>query len=263
MSMQSMEGQVDRNLEVIRFHLKHLKEEGVAFVLLPELCLSGYTKNRQWIDQMLLQKDDVFQQLCELSTDLKLAFAIGFPELEAGQLYITHYLFSEGNIIGKHRKTHLSASEKTIYSEGDAIDVFNVNGMMVGIQLCYETHFPEISFVQAQKGAQLLACAFASPMQEGAKKLERFKRFLPARAYDNTCYLMACNTVNEGSDYSVCSLCCDPKGVVFSDDEGSSVYVQMTIDQKKIDNIKESRMGWFNANKRMSLFTSYYNSKHE
>ena len=261
-SSESIIGNVLHNLQTTVLWVERLNEQSADFILFPELNLSGYTKESEEIEEALSQKDFIFQELQKLSKRLKTAFAIGFPEYENGKYYISHFLFSNGELIGKHRKTHLSPTEKETFSEGNEINVFNVGELKIGMQLCYETHFPEISYAQAKHGANLLAMAFASPNEDSGIKLERFKRFLPARAYDNNCFLMACNQNSKRENTPVFPKFCmitDPKRNVLQE-----TYLPETdciiadIDLEKIERIKSSKMGWFNKYKREKLFKEYY-----
>src|SRR4030065_382473 len=67
----------------------------------------------------------------------KKAHAVLFPELS-----ISGYV--------------LKNPEKGKYREGDGLDVFHDDGLSFGVELCYESHFPEISTVLCLKGAEIL-----------------------------------------------------------------------------------------------------------
>ncbi len=256
---KSVVGDVQQNLFHTKAWVQKLDRQRVDFVLFPELNVSGYTKDVDTLNKVLAEKEIVFRQLLQCSTTTNMAFAFGFPEQENSNYYITHYLLHKGTIIGKHRKTHLSTSEKEVFSEGDAINVFAVGDLKIGIQLCYETHFPEISYMQAAKGANVLAMAFASPNSDSEKKLERFKRFLPARAYDNTCFVVACNLNSETQRKKLIpplALLINPKGEVLQETTDSACVSD--IDLQFVAKIKQSSMGFFNEHKRINLFRDMY-----
>ena len=63
----------------------------------------------------------------------------------------------------------------------------------MGMQLCLESHMPELALEQSRQGAFLIAMGFASPREAPHEKLERWMRYLPARAYDNGVYVVAAN----------------------------------------------------------------------
>ena len=93
----------------------------------------------------------MFTKLLNTSKEVACAFAVGFPEKGNSNFYISHYLINNGEIIGIHRKTHLGPTEKEVFKAGDEINVFAVGELNIGIQLCYETHFPELSYAQAMQ----------------------------------------------------------------------------------------------------------------
>ncbi|GAF02084.1 nitrilase-related carbon-nitrogen hydrolase [Saccharicrinis fermentans] len=258
-SSYSEVGDVRRNvLDTIQW-IEKAQANGVDFVLFPELNLSGYTKDREVIDEVLAQKEAIFQDLKNISKQVSLAFAIGFPEKEGTFYYISHFLFSDGAVVGVHRKTHLGPTEKECYSEGNEMNVYAVGQIKIGFQLCYETHFPEISSIQSRKGAHVLAMPFASPRENAVDKLARFKRFLPARAYDNSCFVMACNlgmSMKGESGGVRLALIINPKGeLIGQETDGSSM---VTISLEEIERIHQTKMGHFNHWKRTDLLRSYY-----
>jgi len=258
-STLSVMGDVQHNLSETRQWIEKSQREGADVVFFPELILTGYVKDKQIIDRVLLQKEALFKDLMDISRRVSLAFAIGFPQKLDGRYYIAHFLFDNGCLIGVHRKTHLGPTEKEMYSEGDEINIFSVGSLKIGFQLCYETHFPEISSIQAKQGAHILAMPFASPREKAGDKLERFKRFLPARAYDNSCFVMACNLgmskYGEGGEARL-ALIINPKGEVIGQEiDGSSM---VTLSLTDIERIQQTKMGYFNYWKRFDLLRSYY-----
>lgn len=250
--MYSVVGQMDVNLAELERILFDLQTQDVEFALFPELNVLGYTKDVSLIKDFLKYQDLVEDKLKELSLKVDTAFAVGYPIEIKGDYYIAHHVFHRGDLIFTHCKTHLGPTEQTSYKAGNSIEVFSFKECVIGIQLCYETHMPEISYAQAKAGAHLLAMAFASPRETSNEKLDRFKRYLPARAYDNACYVMACNM--NGTSFAAIELIINPKGIVLAENTLSTSYSIVDIDLSKITHIKMSKMGWFNGSKRESLF---------
>lgn len=272
-SSTSVIGDVQKNLHTTVMWIEKLHTKGVDFALFPELNLSGYTKNIEILNHVHADKESTFKTLIALSKRVKTAFAVGFPEKNKEQFFISHFLFSQGKLVGTHRKTHLGSTEKEVFSEGDELDVFTIGELKIGMQLCYETHFPEVSYAQVKQGANILAMAFASPRETAKGKLERFKRFLPTRAYDNACFVMACNqNLNEDCGQGIredqqksagnslgLSLIIDPKGNVLQEAiSEEEEFVSCPCDLADIERIKGSKMAWFNPNKREEIIRKYY-----
>ena len=255
-------GNISANLRETLCLLREIEKERIHFVLFPELSLSGYIHSTQEIAEIESHKKIAFSALSDFSKNSELAFAIGFPEFQDHKIYIAHYLFSKGVIIGSHRKSHLGPTEKEHYQEGDELPVFQIKQMTIGIQLCFETHFPEISYAQAKQGAHILAMAFASPKENGIEKSERFKRFLCARAYDNSCYVLACNLAGKttrGTTLSGLAMIIDPKGEVLAETTTSgSGYCVANFEPDRIEKIHHSKMAWFNGFKRSDFLKKIY-----
>ncbi|PID89664.1 MAG: hypothetical protein CSB01_00830 [Bacteroidia bacterium] len=258
----SVGGNIDFNLHQTLACIDFAERKGTRFVLFPELNLSGYTLKRAAISAANERKEDLFKTLTQVSLHKKIAFAVGFPERANGKIFVSHFIFDKGKLLGIHRKTHLSAKEKGLFTQGNAIEVFTVGTLKIGIQLCYESHFPEISFAQEQQGANLLAVAFASPGTSSQEKSARFVRFLSARAYDNACYLMACNLsgqTDSGMPIHGLSMAFSPKGELLqSSTDKETGYCCFNVDEEQIKKLRRSKMSYFNQHKRKELFTAFY-----
>jgi len=256
-AFHSRVGELEHNLSATKALLCQLANAGVELALFPELSLSGYTKEVPVLKRLQSYQPTVLQDLVHLSEELDMGFAVGFPEELAGHFYIAHWVFYKGALLGVHRKTHLGPSEQEVFTAGHSIDVFSMGKMKIGIQLCYESHFPEISYAQAKQGADMLAYAFASPRETSAEKGARFQRFLPARAYDNGCYVLACNLAQAGVlSCPPLAMVCDPKGKILQ--MSAEEPVIETLDKQVIESIKSSRMGYFNHEKREGLLRPFY-----
>lgn len=258
-SALSYTGNVQDNLLITIDWIKKLDAQGVDFILFPELNLSGYIKDSRKLLAVCQLQKHVFETLMQLSNQTKAAFAVGFPEQDPQGFYISHFLFSKGRLIGQHRKTHLGPTEKDFFIQGNEIKVFQIGQLNIGIQLCFESHFPELSYIQTRQGANVLALAFASPRESPEEKLARFKRFLPARAYDNNTYVMACNLRGKFEterDFSGLACVIDPKGNLLTEDIAGACVA--SVDLSQIQSIKQSRMAFFNQSKRLEIFQQYY-----
>ncbi|PIF02221.1 MAG: hypothetical protein CR996_01180 [Draconibacterium sp.] len=260
--INSVPGNVSANLQETLKMLSYFEKEQVRFALFPELNLSGYITSKEEIKKLLKLKTELFGQLQQFSKNTQIVFAVGFPEEENGRFYITHFIFEKGEITGKHRKTHLSPTEKIIFSEENRIKAFKAGKLIIGMQLCFETHFPEISYAQAKQGANLLAMAFASPKENGKEKLERFKRHLCARAYDNACYVLACNlagTTSRGTTLPGLAMIIDPKGKVLAEEtKAANGYCIADFKTEMPERIHQSKMAWFNNFKRNEILRQFY-----
>jgi N-carbamoylputrescine amidase len=235
------------NIDNIEKWLKKLVARGVDFVLFPELCITSYINSfsihRSW-DAI---KFEAITKLNMISLNNPIMFSVGFPH----DSHISQAIWSNGQMIGLHNKTKLGPSEKANFKCASGIDVTNIAGKFIGTSICYESHYPEISATYEDQGAHLLCFPFASPRETPDEKLDRFKIILRARAYDNTCFACACNSVGtygDGKRYAGVALIVGPKGEIIAETSGyEEAFIEAEIDLDNIDRIKTSSMGYFRA----------------
>ncbi|MDH5390974.1 MAG: carbon-nitrogen hydrolase family protein, partial [Candidatus Bathyarchaeota archaeon] len=110
-------------------------------------------------------------------------------------LYNTAVLLGPDGLIGKYRKTHLPThsvfEEKRYFRLGYEAPVFETEIGKMGLTICYDMFFPEISRLLRLKGSQLIICISASP----AVRSRFFEVFTAARALENTVFLAYVNLV--------------------------------------------------------------------
>jgi predicted amidohydrolase len=257
--MHSEPGRIDENLARMAGFVREGANRGAELVCFPELSLTGYSLGREpgAISSMDLQ--EAVALLRPLSAGSHVTLMAGFCESsgDAGP-FITHVVVGPEGLIGHHRKTHLSPHEKDLYQAGEAIDTFSFCGMTCGIQLCYETHFPEISTSMALCGAEVLFCPHASPRGTGEEKLESWLRHLPARAFDNGVFVVACNQVGKtsaGFYFPGVAVVMDPFGrfeTSYTGDEESALVTTLRSDVLR--KVRENHMAYFIPHRRPSLY---------
>jgi len=118
-------------------------------------------------------------------------------------------LSPDGEIIGKYRKTHIPKSsspiinsdEKYYFSPGSELSVFRMNGLKVGILICFDRSFPETFRVLTLKGADIIIV----PVCSWGARADAFQAELQVRAVENQVFVMAVNTLTARADRSAIS----------------------------------------------------------
>ena len=194
-------GQIELNLKKHRECAKRAAEAGVRIVCFPELSLTGYPNTPALPHDLARPLDGKLgQAMAALSTETGVTVLAGLLERDrSGVLYNTHLVASPNGLLGGYRKTHVPNSEIHRFSHGDDLEVFPLGRITFGIQICYDNHFPEASRILALRGAEIIFCPYGSPgphSQDGAAaKQARWLRYLPARAFDNSVYVVVVNQV--------------------------------------------------------------------
>ncbi|TKG93695.1 hypothetical protein EYV94_15720 [Puteibacter caeruleilacunae] len=249
-SMKTEPGDIQKNLDCIRDWIAIGNKQHYNIICFPELCISGYLKDAARLNLIAHQQASVEIDLQEITSNSEALISVGLPELDSeGNLIIAQQLWLQGKKLGTHYKTRLSINEKKIFSEGNKTMVFDTPYGRVGMQLCYESHFPEIASQQADQLADFILMSFASPRETASEKMDRLMRYLPARAYDNSCFVVACNNQaidSKGNRFPGVSMIIDPKGIVLEEWYGDNNQACVAeCDTDEIRRIRNSRMGWF------------------
>lgn len=178
----------DRNFARLEFQLQ---EQRCELLVLPELSACGYLFES--CAALLSCAEEVpsgrsTQRMLELSRQYACTIVFGLAEREGEKIFNTAVVASKGRYLGKYRKIHLSDFEKKLFDGGSENVVFEVDGTKIGVQICFDLWFPEISREQLRMGAQVL-CVLANFGGEMTYHIARL------RAVENLTPLVLCNRV--------------------------------------------------------------------
>ena len=192
----------------------------VGLLLFPELSLTGYSTNGPVV-QPITVGGKTWAALQELACRYEIVLAAGMAWQEDGEKRLAHGLWLPSGEVLLYFKTHLGQREKEEYTPGDSLPVFQLPQATVGIQLCLEQHFPEITQTLVLKGAQLILCPHATPRLSPAERQRSWDISLRARAYDNCVFILAVNQVGDngqGTKYPGGAMLINPLGQVVAED---------------------------------------------
>ena len=180
------------NFNVVRQYVSAAKRGGCAALCFPEAFLTGYFP--QMASELALPKNrPLLSQIASLARSQEIDLLVGFMEREEDCFYLTHGIWRTDGTVDFYRKTHLGQKEQSMFSPGDRLEVFSLScGLRVGIQLCVEAHFPEITQTYSLRGAEVIFAPHASPLSAD-KRRELWTKYIPARSYDNRIYMACCN----------------------------------------------------------------------
>ena len=189
-------------------------DRGAEFICFPEVFLTPFFPNR-----LVNDFDKYFLTLPSPVTDpifaraKKHGMAMIFPYGErAGSYYYNSAAVVDraGRIVGTYRKTHIPAIlptnqpggtgsyEKFYFSPGTSLPVFDVDGIRIGVQICYDRKFPEGTRALALQGAEIVFVPICAATY-GEQKLRANTWELPiqARAYENGVFVVAPNRAGD------------------------------------------------------------------
>ncbi len=76
-------------------------------------------------------------------------------------LYNSAALIGPKGVIGVYHKMHVPLIEKLYFYAGNESDVFETELGNIGLEVCYDGRFPELSRILALKGAEIICCVWA------------------------------------------------------------------------------------------------------
>jgi N-carbamoylputrescine amidase len=190
-------GDLSANLSGVRHWVQKAVQSGAEIICFPELNLTGYSSKPEllspWVQPI---PGPLTHELEDLAGDFKVTILAGLAEAdEKGRIYASHVVARPKGTLQVYRKIHLALPEQGLFTPGNSMPVFDLDGVRIGIQLCYDAHFPQMSTAMALEGVDIIFMPHASPRGEPDEKRISWMRHLPARAFDNGIFVVACNQV--------------------------------------------------------------------
>ena len=174
------------------------KEQGADLVIFPELFLTGYVVRDQLYELAETIPGVSTQKIEQIAKDTGRHIIFGMPELSEktkATIFNTAVFVGPEGLIGKYRKmylpTHSVFEEKRHFRPGYQAAAFDTAIGKIGLCICYDIFFPEVTRLTRLHGAQLIVCISASP----AVRRGYFEILTAARALENTAFLAYVNLV--------------------------------------------------------------------
>ncbi|HEX5569664.1 MAG TPA: carbon-nitrogen hydrolase family protein [Streptomyces sp.] len=175
---------------------------GARLLVTSELYLTGYALGDRAAELAEPADGPGARAVARTAAEHGLAIAYGYPERGERGLHISVQLIGpDGTRLANYRKTHLYGGyERAHFTPGDTTVVqADLDGVRVGMLICYDVEFPEAVRAHALAGTELLLVptALMRPYEIVAETI------LPARAFESQLYIAyanRCGTEGEGED---------------------------------------------------------------
>lgn len=204
------QGDVDANLAYVREALPRVAAQGANLAVLPEMWSSGFAYKN--LNELALRTERIVAELLELSRKHKLVIVGSMPEPNGDKVFNTIHVIDNGTLAGVYRKIHLFSllGEDRAFSGGESWLLADTSIGKVGVIICYDLRFPELSRRLAVEGAQVICV----PAQWPKPRQEHWRTLLRARAIENQLFVVSCNTCGMVGklDFFGMSMIIDPKG---------------------------------------------------
>lgn len=248
-------GKTESNLDRMIPLIAEAKAKGASLICFPEMNITGYCSGTEANRISIPINSFVTDKLVALSSLHEITILAGIAEKDAsGKVFATHLVIWPNKTISSYRKLHIAPPEQGTFTQGLSVPVFEINGFKFGIQLCYDAHFPELSTCMAVKGVDAIFIPHASPRGTSHDKFLSWMRHIPARAYDNSIFLIVCNQtgMNEnGLAFPGLAFIADPSGnIIEKDISGNEGILLADLSYELIDRVRSHKMRYFLPNRR-------------
>jgi predicted amidohydrolase len=187
-------GDVARNLDRLAVAARQAAASGAGLLICPEMFLTGYAIGPAAVAALAEPVDGPSAaRAAEIARAAGIALLYGYPERDAdGRVYNAALLIDrDGRQLANHRKTHLfGALDRDAFAPGQGPPtVAELDGLKLGILICYDVEFPENVRLLALEGVAMVAV----PTANMAPYTFVCRALVPARAYENHLFLAYAN----------------------------------------------------------------------
>ena len=171
------------------------------FALFPEffdaplMADDNHLTEPEAIRKLALHTPTIIQRFSELAISYNINIISGsLPEIKDNNLYNVGYLCRRDGTIDRYEKLHVTPDEVKVWGmeRGNELKVFDTDCGKIGILICYDVEFPELSRLLADEGMDILFVPFLTDTQNG---YSRVRNCAQARAIENECYVAIAGSV--------------------------------------------------------------------
>lgn len=188
-------------VEQVEYFVDAVSDYNSDFALLPELFnapLMGafnHLPGHKAIRELAAFTAPLSDSISKLAISYNVNIICGsVPELINDELYNTSFVFHRNGKVDSYQKIHPTPSEEYEWGMkgGDVLKVIDTDAGKIGVLICYDVEFPELSRYLADHGMQILFVPFLTDTQNG---YNRVRFCAQARAIENECYVAIAGNV--------------------------------------------------------------------
>lgn len=256
---------VEKNIEGMKSYVEAEAKEGAELIVFPELANIGYVtpalpggtvsyeglSYTEFASRYVRAAETIpgstTEALSGLTKKHGIYIVVGLAEKHPEipyTVYNSAVLLGPLGIIGIHHKMHIPLSEKQFFYPGNTADVFKTELGNIGLQICYDARFPELTRILALKGAEIVCClwgVFRGRAVNGtdtklALEVNALKYRSYTRAQENGIYFISSNSAGHQGDieFQGYSAIASPNGTIIASSETSDedvIRAQLTDDE--------------------------------
>ncbi|WP_435138642.1 carbon-nitrogen hydrolase family protein [Formosa sp. A9] len=193
---------LDEVMEQAEYFIDAVSGYRSDFALFPEffnaplMAIDNHLSEPEAIRNLAKHTAEIVQRFSQLAISYNINIITGsMPEIaENNRLYNVGYLCKRDGTTERYEKLHVTPDEAKVWGMegGTELKTFDTDCGKIGILICYDSEFPELSRLLADEGMDLLFVPFLTDTQNG---YSRVRHCAQARAIENECYVAIAGSV--------------------------------------------------------------------
>ncbi|MBV1922781.1 MAG: bifunctional GNAT family N-acetyltransferase/carbon-nitrogen hydrolase family protein [Flavobacteriaceae bacterium] len=171
------------------------------FALFPEffnaplMADNNHLPESEAIRELAKHTEVIVQKFSELAITYNINVITGsMPEIKNELLYNVGYICKRDGTTERYEKLHVTPDEAKVWGMqgGNELRTYDTDCGKIGVLICYDSEFPELSRLLADEGMDILFVPFLTDTQNG---YSRVRHCAQARAIENECYVAIAGSV--------------------------------------------------------------------
>ena len=194
---------LDDLFEQVEFFVDAVSDYKSDFVLFPEyfnaplMAKFNDEGESEAIRGLAAYTNEIRERFVKLAISYNINIITGsmpFIKEEDGRLYNVGFLCRRDGTYEMYEKIHVTPDEIKSWglSGGKSLQTFDTDCAKIGVLICYDVEFPELSRIMADQGMQILFVPFLTDTQNA---YSRVKVCAHARAIENECFVVIAGSV--------------------------------------------------------------------
>ncbi|HPE33436.1 MAG TPA: carbon-nitrogen hydrolase family protein [Bacteroidales bacterium] len=192
---------IETLMQQVEFFVDAVSGYRSDFALFPEffnaplMAQNNHLSEPEAIRELAKHTSTIISKFSELAISYNINIISGsMPEVINGKLFNAGYLCRRDGTTDRYEKIHVTPDEAKVWGMkgGNQLKVFDTDCGKIGILICYDSEFPELSRLLADEGMNILFIPFLTDTQNG---YSRVRNCAQARAIENECYVAIAGSV--------------------------------------------------------------------
>ncbi|MDD1702974.1 MAG: carbon-nitrogen hydrolase family protein [Methanoregula sp.] len=228
----------EKSLEKAERFIENAAGSGAALICFPEQFATGWDplsqKNTEDIDGKTITG---FQKLAR---EYSIAIIGSFREqFSPRPRNTTVAIGRDGSVLARYAKIHLftPGQEDKEFTPGDALGLFTLDKVHLGLAICYDLRFPELFRIYRARDVHAVVIPAAWPQS----RIRYWELFIQSRAAENQMYIIGVNTTgtNPVDRYAGASMIADPHGTIIARAGDAEELLYAEIDPNVAERVRE------------------------